>query len=265
MTGADLETRESDWLRFGAGGPRADARVRLVCFHYAGTGASMFAPWAAELPGEVELLAVQLPGRENRLDEPLLHAMDEIGAPVAEALAPWLDRPYVMFGHSAGARIAFDVARRLRRAGFALPRVLIVSAQYAPDVVPEVIRYTLDDAQFVEVLRACKGTPDTILDDPVLLDLLLPRIRADGEVFETYRYEAEPPLDCPIVVFQGTADAMVDDAGAAGWARHTRGGFRLRNFEGGHFFIHEKQADVLDEINRELAVLLGEPDSTLTG
>jgi surfactin synthase thioesterase subunit len=191
--------------------------------------------------------------------------MEEVAPPLAEALAPWLELPYAMFGHSTGALIAFDVARRLRRRALPLPRVLIASAQNAPDVKPPVIRHVLDDAAFVEVLRGCRGTPEAILDDPVLLDLLLPRIRADGAVFETYRYLEEAPLDCPIVLFHGTRDAMVDEAGLARWARETRGGFRRRAFGGGHFFVHEQQAAVLDEINRELAVLLDEPSTLPIG
>ncbi|WP_186267260.1 thioesterase II family protein [Burkholderia gladioli] len=269
MAGAEMARPRSDWLLPGAGQPRPAGgpalRARLVCFHYAGSGASMFAPWAAALPDEVELLAVQLPGRETRLDEPLRHAMEEVAPPLAEALAPWLELPYAMFGHSTGALIAFDVARRLRRRALPLPRVLIASAQNAPDVKPPVIRHVLDDAAFVEVLRGCRGTPEAILDDPVLLDLLLPRIRADGAVFETYRYLEEAPLDCPIVLFHGTRDAMVDEAGLARWARETRGGFRRRAFGGGHFFVHEQQAAVLDEINRELAVLLDEPSTLPIG
>jgi len=120
-----------------------------------------------------------------------------------------------------------------------------------------VIRHVLPDAEFIDVLRGCNGTPEAILNDPLLLDLLLPRIRADGAVFETYHYERELPLDCRIVVFHGVQDGFVDDKSLAAWADETCGGFALYQFDGGHFFIHDEEELVLDHINRELAPLLG--------
>lgn len=251
-----MKLRETDWFLFGAGEAKPDARFRLFCFHYAGSGGSIFRHWPASLPDEVELVAVQLPGRENRLDEPLLHSMDQVAGPVVDALEPLLDLPFAFFGHSTGALIGFEVARRLRRRGWPQPRFLIASAQSAPDVKPPVIRHVLPDAEFIDVLRGCNGTPEAILNDPLLLDLLLPRIRADGAVFETYRYERESPLDCRIVVFHGAQDGFVDDRSLAGWATETRGGFGLHTFDGGHFFIHDEEDAVLDLINRELAPLL---------
>ncbi len=260
MNGADLDGRGSGWLLFRAGAARRDAPVRLVCFHYAGSGASMFQNWAAAMPDAVDLMAVQLPGRESRLDEPLLSSMDQVAPPIVDALFPLLERPFAFFGHSTGALIGFEVARRLRRRGWPQPRLLIVSAQNAPDMRPPVIRHLLPDAEFIEVLRRCNGTPDAILGDPVWVELLLPRIRADGAVFETYRYERQPPLDCRIVAFAGTGDPLVSDEGIAGWARETRGGFERRIFVGDHFFIHSQEESVLAEINRELEPLLHEAD-----
>lgn len=259
-----METRDDRWLLFGAD-RKPDARIRLFCFHYAGSGGSMFAPWADSLPPEVELIAVQLPGRENRIAEPLLLDMDEVAPPIADAMASLLDRPYAMFGHSTGGLIAFEVIRVLRQHGLPQPKLLIASSQNAPEVKPPVIRHTLSDPEFIEVLRGCNGTPDAILRDPILLDFLLPRIRADGAIFENYRYERQAPLDCRIVVFHGADDHMVDDDGLARWERETRRSFRRHRFPGDHFFIHSQEEAVLTHINRELEPLLSDAASTLIG
>jgi medium-chain acyl-[acyl-carrier-protein] hydrolase len=258
-----MDTRDDRWLMFGADERKLDARIRLFCFHYAGSGGSMFSLWPASLPPEVELVAVQLPGRENRIAEPLLYDMDEVAPPIADAMASLLDKPFAIFGHSTGALIGFEVTRVLRQRGLPQPHLLMASSQNAPEVKPPVIRHTLSDPEFIEVLRGCNGTPDAILRDPVLLDFLLPRIRADGAIFENYRYRREAPLDCRIVVFHGSDDAMVDDDGLARWEHETRHSFSRHSFPGDHFFIHSEEASVLKHINRELAPLLSEAASTI--
>lgn len=260
-----MDTRDDRWLLFGAEKPRLDAGVRLFCFHYAGGGGSIFRHWTASLPEEVELVAVQLPGRENRMNEPLLHSMEHVAPPIADALAPLLDKPFAFFGHSTGALIGFEVARVLRQRVLPQPQLLIASAQNAPEVKPQIIRHQLSDPEFIEVLRRCNGTPDAILTDPTLLELLLPRIRADGELFETYRYERQAPLDCRIVVLYGSDDDMVDSDGLARWKRETQSSFCRYRIPGDHFFIHSEEASVLKHVNRELAPLLSETSSVLTG
>jgi surfactin synthase thioesterase subunit len=234
------------------------ARFRLFCFHYAGSGGSIFRSWTKWLSDEVELIAVQLPGRENRLDEPLLHSMELVTPPLADALAPLLDKPFAFFGHSTGAVIGFELARELRKRALPQPRLLIASSQNAPQDKPAVLRHKLSDPEFIEIIRGCKGTPDDVLGNPALLELLLPRIRADGAVYETYRYEPEPPLDCRIVVFYGLDDTMVNSGGLAGWREETRSSFHRYGFPGGHFFVHEDEEAVVEHINHELEPFLDE-------
>lgn len=260
-----MNTLDDRWFLFGADEPRRDARVRLFCFHYAGSGGSIFQHWSDSLPFDVELVAVQLPGRENRLDEPLLHSMEQVAPPIVDALAPLLDRPFAFFGHSTGALIAFEVARILRQRSLPQPQLLIASAQHAPKVKPQRIRHQLSEPEFIEVLRDGSGIPDAILQSPALLELLLPRIRADGSLFETYRYESQSPLDCRIAVFHGAEDSMVDSEEMQPWEDETQHSFCSYEFPGNHFFIHEEEASVLKHLNRELAPLLREASSTLTG
>lgn len=246
----------SPWFVFCTERSRPDFQFRLFCFHYAGSGASVFRSWTRWLRDEVELISVQLPGRENRLEEPLAHSMDEITTPLAEALPPLLDGPFGFFGHSTGAVVSFELARVLRRRGLPQPRLLIASGQDAPKVPPAVIRHRLSDPEFVEILRGCKGTPDAVLKSPALLALLLPRIRADGAVYETYRYEQQAPLDCRIVVFRGADDVMVSDIGIAAWEAETAHGFHYYEFPGGHFFLHETEKEVVEAVNQEIRPFL---------
>jgi medium-chain acyl-[acyl-carrier-protein] hydrolase len=251
-----MET-SSPWFVFCSGEQRRrDAQFRLFCFHYAGSGGSIFRPWTDRLSDQVELVAVQLPGRENRLHEPLLYSMELVTAPLADELSPLLDKPFAFFGHSTGALISFELARVLRRRSLAQPQLLIVSGQDAPQVKPKVIRHRLSDPEFIEVLRGCNGTPDVVLRNPAMLELLLPRIRADGAVYETYCYEPQPPLDCRIVVFYGIDDKMVNVAALSGWEDETRRSFGRYSFPGGHFFVHEAEEAVLENVNRELEPFL---------
>jgi medium-chain acyl-[acyl-carrier-protein] hydrolase len=252
----------SPWFVFCTEQRQRDAKFRLFCFHYAGSGGSIFRPWAKLLPEEIDLVAVQLPGRENRLDEPLLHSMEHVTTPLADALLPLLDKPFAFFGHSTGAAICFDLARVLRQRGLPQPRLLIASAQNAPQVKPPVIRHVLSDPEFIEILRNCNGTPDVVLRNPALLELLLPRIRADGALYETYNYEEQAPLDCRIVVFHGDEDSMVDNVGLEEWKGETQHSFHRYSFPGGHFFLHEAEEAVVEQINRELEPFLGERTSS---
>lgn len=248
----------SPWFDFCTEQRKRDAQYRLFCFPYAGGGASMFRSWKKWLPDQVELVAVQLPGRENRLDEPLLHSMELVTTPLADALPPLLDKPFAFFGHSTGAVICFELARVLRQRGLPQPKLLIASGQNAPRVKPAVVRHQLSDPEFIEVIRACSGTPEVVLRHPALLELLLPRIRADGAVYETYRYEQQAPLDCRIVVFYGLEDHLVNSVGLAGWKVETRHSFQRYGFPGGHFFVHEAEELVARRINHELEPSLGE-------
>jgi len=248
----------SPWLESFAERPPSP-RLRLVGFHHAGGGASTFRPWRAWLPEGIELLAVQLPGREGRLREPLRRAMDDVAEPIADALAGLPeDAPLAFFGHSTGALVAFEAARGLRRRGRPQPRLLIASSQNAPRVA-RVPRHRLPDRKFVEVLRGCQGTPDGVLDDPKLLALLLPRIRADGAVCETHRYRREPPLDCRIVVLHGVEDPLVGEDALEAEKEETSVGFARHAFPGGHFFMQDAEDAMIERVRRELAPLLAPP------
>ncbi|TWP53788.1 thioesterase [Lentzea tibetensis] len=227
-----------------------DAPVRLVCFPNAGSGAAAYRAFAPLLAPEVELTIVRLPGREARIAEEPHRKLGELVPALADELAPCLDvgaRRLAFFGHSMGALVAFELARHLRRTGARLPDKLVVSGRPAPHVpYPPGYEFVHDlpEDRLVRRLRGYAGTPDELLADPELLRMFLPTLRADFEVVETYRHHPEPRLPCDIAAYGGRADEEVPPATVASWAEHTSGAFRLRLFDGGHFYLDDARSEV---------------------
>src|SRR5262249_44475104 len=225
------------WLAYVS--PRPQAPVRLFCFPYAGGGASVYRGWADGLAGAAEVCPVQLPGRENRFREPVFTRLPPLIEALAEALRPFLDRPFAFFGHSLGALVAFELARRLRRDQGAEPVRLFVSACGAPqtrarrggEIPPR------PAGEFWHEGGRLNGTPTGVLDDGELRELLLPTLRADFAVGETYRYAGGPPLTCPVCALGGLGDETVDRRDLDAWRVRTAGPFRRRLLPGDHFFL----------------------------
>jgi medium-chain acyl-[acyl-carrier-protein] hydrolase len=238
------------WVGYPA--PRPGATLRLFCLPYAGGGTRIFQSWSDRLPGVVEVASVRLPGRERRFHEPPLRRMDTLLSRLAEGVGPHLDRRYALFGHSVGARIAFELARTLRRHGAAPPVVLFVSGSHAPQAPRVPPTHDLPDKELIEWLRKLGGTLPEVLDNPALLSVLLPVLRADLSVADSYVYTPEPPLDCPIRGFRGAHDTGVPLELAAAWQAQTHSGFALRTLPGGHFFLHTQQRALLDAIAADL-------------
>lgn len=238
--------------------PNPQARTRLVCVPHAGGGASAFREWGAEF-SSIEVLAAQLPGRECRFGEPLQSSIAPLVSNLADALGPWRDREFALFGHSMGALIAFELARELRRRGGLQPTALIVSGHAAPQL--ERTRrplHGLSDAEFVGEIRRLGGTPAEVLENDELMALLLPRLRADFAVCDTYGFGDDAPLTCSVLAFAGRADSRVDRPGLEAWRCHTTGRFASRWFEGGHFYPLESRDALLAALRRELDDTLGD-------
>ncbi|CAM5567732.1 Polyketide synthase thioesterase domain-containing protein OS=Kitasatospora aureofaciens OX=1894 GN=GCM10010502_03690 PE=3 SV=1 [Kitasatospora aureofaciens] len=234
---------------------RPEATVRLVCFPHAGGATAMFARWPAALGPGVEVAALALPGRERRIGEPAAVEVERI----TEAVAATADRPYALFGHSMGALLAFEVVRRLRRDGAELPVHLFVSGCPRPDhprggdIFDGLSR--LPDAELLDRLVRGGGLPALVLDEPELLELVLPVCRADFGWLDAYDCGGEPPVPVPITAFVGTDDASARPEDAAGWAAHTTGPFTQHVVPGGHFFLD----DNLDAISRAIRTGIGSP------
>lgn len=217
--------------------------MRLICFPYAGGGASAYRTWQARLPSEVEVCPVQLPGREDRLRQPALRALEPLIALLLTETEPLRRGRFAFFGHSLGALIAFELTRALRQRGERLPLGLFVSACRAPHTTSDEPKLSaLDDAAFVSALRDFAGTPEAVLRAPELLALVLPALRADLALRDSYVYRDEPPLPLPITAFGGEDDVHVSLPGLSAWEAQAAQGFTLARYPGGHFFFRDQPA-----------------------
>ncbi len=237
------------------------SRLRMFCFPYAGGGTSIFRTWSRYLPPSIEVYPVQLPGRENRLlEKPFSHLPDLVEY-LGQNLLPYLNGPYIFFGHSMGALISFELARYLRRKGHTpAPMHLYIASHRAPQLPdPHPATYHLPEPEFIAELRRLQGTPEEVLQSPELLQLILPLLRADFTLCQTYQYTAEPPFTCPISAFGATQDSEVTCEAVAAWEKQTDSLFKLHFFEGNHFFLHTEQIPflqaLLQEISNDLRVL----------
>ncbi|OUD04871.1 thioesterase II family protein [Streptomyces swartbergensis] len=243
------------WLRRFGPEPTQPA-ARLVCFPHAGGGAGAYRPLAAALAdatrthrtGPYEMLAVQYPGRQERLHEERVEDLAELAERAFRAVRPLADRPLTLLGHSMGAVVAYEVARRLEDAGTG-PAHLIVSGAWAPDRVRDRAVRLRDDDGLVEELRRTRGTDPRLLRYPDVLAMALPVLRSDYTALETYRHRPGRPLTAPVTALVGDADPVVDVPEAAAWERHTRGPFRLRVFPGGdHFYLTAHWPDLAGHV-----------------
>jgi len=238
----------SPWLqRWGQSGA---VRTRLFCFPHAGGAAAAFRLWPAGLPNDVDVVAVQLPGRGNRWKEPALGSIPAILDELVPAMLPQMDVPFAFFGHSMGSIVAYAAASELVRRGAPLPEHLFVSARRPPRMPgPDTPMHALSDEAFVaEMMRRYGGIPAEVLAEPDLMALLLPSLRADMRALETYAPEASAPLPFPVTAFGGTEDLRAPLAHLEAWRGETSGEFRVRTFPGGHFYLEARRAELLHDV-----------------
>jgi surfactin synthase thioesterase subunit len=234
--------------------PRPGARLRLFCFHYAGGAAQMYNSWQRRFSPDVEVVAVQMPGRWTRLKEPLLRSVESMARSAAAAIEPLCDRPYAVFGHSLGAAVGFELIHTLAEMGAPPPVRFFASARNAPHR-PSVIEplHRLPDEEFIRVLRDNYGAlPKEILDDPEMRPIFLNVLRADLEAIESYRPAPRAPFAAPITAMGGRRDFAVDETQLAAWSELTTGGFELAMFDGDHFYIRTEEASVIQAIEKAL-------------
>lgn len=247
--------------------PHSSKRLRLFAFPYAGRGASLFFPWRAALPDWIELVAVQLPGREGRISDPAFARLDMIVAALLPAIMPLLDRPYAFFGHSMGALLSYELARALRRQRASAPVALALSGRRAPTMPdPHPPLHVLTDAAFIDTIcNRYDGIPQIVRDEPELMRLLLPTLRCDVEAVETYEARPESPLNMPFLLYGGTDDHHAPHDSLAAWRALTTGEAPLRQFPGGHFYLQAEQAALLNDLTGRLADLSSGASSSRFG
>ncbi len=233
------------------------ASLRLFCFPYAGGGAIIYHGWPPRLP-MIELLSVQLPGRETRLKEAPYTSLPALVRATGQALLPFFDKPFCFFGHSMGALIAFELAREIRREYGLSPRHIFVSGRRAPTIpLQHKTIHDLPQKEFIERLRDLNGTRPAVLEFTELIELLLPMLKADFAICETYVYKHDEPLNCGISAFGGLEDGHVKREHLEAWRQQTVREFKLRMLPGDHFFLHSSQEVLLEIMFRELHKQLG--------
>nr|WP_307852089.1 alpha/beta fold hydrolase [Streptomyces sp. b94] len=220
-----------------------------MCFPHAGGSASFFHPVSSALRPDIEVLAIQYPGRQDRRAEEPLTDIATLADRVFDALRPHLvrePRP-AFFGHSMGATVAFEVAVRMRREGLA-PTVLVASGRRAPSRRRSDDVHLRDDKGLVAEIRKLSGTDARLLDDEEMLRAILPAVRADYRAIERYAGTPDALVDCPVEVFVGDRDEQVTLEEADAWRRHTSGDFAVHVFQGGHFYLTSRAAETIERL-----------------
>lgn len=232
---------------------RAPERVRLVCFPHAGGSASYYTPLARALEVDVDVVALQYPARQDRLNERCIDSIDALVDAVVPELDGWLDGPFALFGHSMGAIVAYEVARILEESWGIVPVGLFASGRRAPSTFRDERVHRGGDPSLLREVTRLAGTPSQLLDDDDVRAMMLPALRGDYKAIETYTWRPGPPLRCPIRAIHGDADPLTTRAEAAAWSSHTTGPFTLKSFSGRHFYFSSDLSALTDFLTAELA------------
>jgi medium-chain acyl-[acyl-carrier-protein] hydrolase len=247
-----MKALDRDWVVCPK--PRPSAAVQLFCFPNAGAGGSAFRGWAEGCHPELEITWVLFPGRDGRVWKTPYTNIHELVPVLVDALQVSSDRNFVFYGHSLGAKIAFEAARELRRRGLPGPSHLFVGACHAPQLPwPHPSVHLLEDGRFIQEMQTrYGGIPIQVIKDAELRALLIPLLKADVRLVETYHYRPEPPLDCPITAFGGSADNTVERPAIEAWKQQTTSTFQLHIMPGDHFFLQSARDRLLATMAAEL-------------
>jgi medium-chain acyl-[acyl-carrier-protein] hydrolase len=256
MIGENVEL--SSW--FVCHRPNPGAWLRLFCFPYAGGGASIFHSWADQLPSDIETIGIQMPGLESRIMEPPIETISMAVEMLLPEIYSKLDKSFVFFGHSLGAFISFELTRRLRERYGLQPLHLFVAGIRAPQVLnSKPPMYGLPEVDFLKELQ-CRysGIPEEILENPDILQLMLPGLRASLKMYECYEYMEGDPLNCDITAFGGNEDNTTRRKDLEAWRHQTNRSFSLQMLPGSHFFINSEQELFLRTLSSELTTILSQ-------
>ena len=232
------------WLRNYHQAPGAG--TRLICFPHAGGSASYYFPVSAALSPEFDVLAVQYPGRQDRRSDPFVDTIDALADELHAAIAPAMDGPVAFFGHSMGAVLAYEVTRRFEERDGISPVTVFASGRRAPSRQRDENVHLRDDAGIIKEMRKLGGTDSRVLGDPELLEMVLPAIRNDYRAVERYTCGTDARINAPVVVLTAEDDPRTTVEEAAAWEEHTNGGTTLHTFDGGHFYLEQHAARVID-------------------
>lgn len=249
---------ENRWLLRFHNGKRI--RLRLFCFPFAGSSASVFRPWIDQLPEGIEVLGIQLPGRENRLSEPCIRNMEEIVERLEVSIRQYCEPPFVFFGHSLGSLIAYQLLHRIEEISGLTADLFFASGSPAPHSCPTSnVPLRFSQAQILSDLERISGPHTNLLKNPELFSMFLPMLQADFEVYANFRYQDLGVLSCPIIAIRGADDGYVSLESQLGWERHTDCSFKFHVIPGKHLFMVDSAKTFLPLIHNYLMPLVKQP------
>lgn len=248
-----MNNRSQNNLSLAIPRPNPQANMRLFCLPHAGGTSTAFREWADWLPGVIELCIVEIPGHGYRLNEALIHRLPPLVQQVAQDIQPYLDKPFAIFGHSMGNLLGFELSHYLQNYYQKTPIHLFLSGRGAPHLPSrEEPIHQLPEDQFIHKITEYNGTPKEVIQHKELMDLMLPILRTDFEVCETYQFSPKPPFNFPLTIFGGLSDQGASKPDLQEWNRYTNSSFSLRMFPGDHFFIFSAQKQLLQAIVRDI-------------
>jgi medium-chain acyl-[acyl-carrier-protein] hydrolase len=225
------------------------AKYRLFCFPFAGCSASYYLKWIESLHPGIDLFAIQLPGRENRFTENHILDMTTVNDELYKSVIPYLDRPFIFFGHSMGSVMVYELARRIQTQLHKVPLFIIISAGRTPDSYKDFKASHLSDEDMLEFVKKLGGVPEEIISDTIMQQLFLKLIRSDIQLLESYTYiQDNTKLKCPVVVLYSTNDIIVKKEHIK-WDDFTTRDVSYKEFEDNHFFINNHLHDIIDIIH----------------
>jgi len=243
-----MNSNQSNWL--GGKAIAVKGITQVICFPFAGGGASSFASWRRSLSPELNLIPLCPPGRERRHNETPVTDADTATDQIAQEIIKLTDQPVVFFGHSLGAQLAFETAHKLRQLGGPKVALLVISGSKPPSE-PEGKNnwHLLPDEHFIQEISRLGGTPDEVLSNKEMMDLFIPKLRADFALLASFGLTKRVCLSCPIIAFGGQDDPLVSPKELQNWSQETTDTFDSVIFQGKHFFIQESKKDVIRMLN----------------
>lgn len=226
-----------------------DVNYRLFCFPFAGAGSNVYRSWISDLSPEIDVCPIQLPGRENRMNEKAIDNVHDMASQIATEIEPYTDVPFAFFGHCIGALIAYELVVTMQKLNMNTPDHIYLSAFRSPEYTnPNRELYQLDDAEFKSEIKEYGGFSDYILNNDEIMKTIMPMLRADFALHENYRYPGNESVECPISLLCGDQDHIVKKEHMQNWSNVSNHDVNLTMISGGHFFINERKEDILNLI-----------------
>ncbi len=231
--------------------PNLSSKIRLFCFHHSGGAASSYFPWVKKLDKCIELVAIQLPGREDRFNESFLLRIEDVLSELDKAIDSFLDKPFIVFGHSLGALIAYEFSKFMIERYSKHPLSLVVSAALPPHLIEHrELHGNLSGKEFIQRLEKYGSINDYILNNADLLNIFLPIIKNDLKILDNYTFKKNEPLACNLIALAGEDDQSLNLEDIKSWKDYTSQKFQILTYPGNHFFIKNNEDEIISLLNR---------------